>query len=209
MSTVSNRTFSDAASSVRERPSLSREAIILQHGDLVRTIAKKLSSRIPPCVTVDDLISAGTIGLIHAADKFDPSRKIAFPTYARHRILGAMLDFLREEDPLSRAERHRYQKADALTMSAVTVSLDELPERTLRDTKGSSRRTAFTQILHRELRDARQHLPPRENRVLWMLFDAGWSNRQAAQALGVHESRISQIKSKALSRLRLQFRAAG
>jgi RNA polymerase sigma factor for flagellar operon FliA len=56
---------------------------------------------VPSCVTLDDLIGAGTIGLIQAVDRFQPSRGLQFATYAKHRIRGAMLDFLREEDPLS------------------------------------------------------------------------------------------------------------
>jgi len=61
--------------------------------------------RLPPCVTFDDLASAGMIGLIQAVDRFDQSRGLRFKTYAQHRIWGAMQDFLRDEDPLSRTER--------------------------------------------------------------------------------------------------------
>ena len=52
-----------------------------------------------PCVTLDDLIGAGTIGLIQAVDRFPAIPRTVPVTYAKHRIRGAMLDFLREEDP--------------------------------------------------------------------------------------------------------------
>jgi RNA polymerase sigma factor (sigma-70 family) len=68
-----------------------REAAILQDLDLVNRIARRFQRRIPPCVTFDDLASAGMIGLIHAVDRFDQARGLKFRTYAQHRIWGAML----------------------------------------------------------------------------------------------------------------------
>src|SRR5580704_14694788 len=53
-------------------------------------------------LTFDDLTSAGTIGLIEAVERFDPSRGLKLRSYAQHRIWAAMLDFLRNEHPLSR-----------------------------------------------------------------------------------------------------------
>jgi RNA polymerase sigma factor FliA len=74
-----------------------REATIVQYIGHVHILAKRLQLCLPPCVTYDDLVGAGTIGLIQAVDRFQPSRGLKFGTYARHRIRGAMLDFLREE----------------------------------------------------------------------------------------------------------------
>jgi RNA polymerase sigma factor for flagellar operon FliA len=62
-------------------------------------------------VEVDDLINAGTIGLIDAVDKFDATRKIRFKTYAEFRIKGAILDELRALDWMPRSTR---QKASRL-----------------------------------------------------------------------------------------------
>ena len=115
-----------------------REATIVQFIGHVHVLAKRLQLRVPPCVTYDDLVGAGTIGLIQAVDRFQPSRGLKFGTYARHRIRGAMLDFLREEDPLSRTERRRIRAAEATnaatgekTVSA-TISLEWLPAQELR-----------------------------------------------------------------------------
>ena len=74
---------------------------------VVNNIARRFQRRLPPCVTFDDLASAGMIGLIQAVDRFDQTRGLQFKTYAQHRIWGAMQDFLRDEDPLSRTERRR------------------------------------------------------------------------------------------------------
>jgi RNA polymerase sigma factor (sigma-70 family) len=95
-----------------------REATIVQYIGHVHVLAKRLQLCVPSCVTYDDLVGAGTIGLIQAVDRFQPSRGLKFGTYARHRIRGAMLDFLREEDPLSRTERRRIRAAEATNAAA-------------------------------------------------------------------------------------------
>jgi RNA polymerase sigma factor for flagellar operon FliA len=54
---------------------------------------------------MDDLVSAGVIGLMEAADRFDPMRVDRFEAFAEFRIRGAMLDDLRARDTLSRDMR--------------------------------------------------------------------------------------------------------
>ena len=185
--------------------SAARDAAILQDLDLVNRIARRFQRRVPPCVTLDDLASAGMIGLIQAVDRFDRSRDLKFKTYAQHRIRGAMLDFLREEDPLSRTERRRVRES-AVGLSAtghgiqpVTVSLDQISLRRL----AAPAQPAFT--LRSEVREARSCLSPRENHVIALLYDLGWQSREVAANLKVNESRVSQIKLRAISKLRLHF----
>jgi RNA polymerase sigma factor (sigma-70 family) len=184
--------------------SAARDAAILQDLDLVNRIARRFQRRVPPCVTFDDLASAGMIGLIHAVDNFDQSRGLKFRTYAQHRIWGAMQDFLRDEDPLSRTERRRV-RASALTMSATgyathaTVSLDQIPVRLL----ASPAQPGLA--IRSEVRQARRCLSTRENRVIELLYDFDWLAREVAAELGVNESRVSQIKLRAISKLRLQL----
>lgn len=81
-----------------------REAQIVTHLPQVRAIARRVRMSVPRSITLDDLIAAGTLGLIQAVDRFNPGCRIRFSSYAQHRIHGAMLDFLQAEDPLSRAE---------------------------------------------------------------------------------------------------------
>ena len=61
----------------------------------------------PSHVDVNDLISSGVIGLIDAADKFNPKRDIQFKTYAEFRIKGAILDDLRSLDWIPRSVRKK------------------------------------------------------------------------------------------------------
>src|SRR5580704_17106921 len=182
-----------------------RETAIVQNVDLVNNVARRFQRRVPPCVTFDDLVGAGMIGLIQAADRFDRTRDLKFKTYAQHRIRGAMLDFLRDEDPLSLTERRRVRESAAglsatgCGIQPVTVSLDQISLRRL----AAPAQPAFT--LRSEVREARRCLSPRENRVIELLYDFGWQSREVAVELHVNESRVSQIKTRAISKLRLQL----
>lgn len=90
-----------------------REDLILAHLPQVGLLARRLHRRCPR-LELDDLISAGTIGLIQAVDRFDPSRNLKLKTHADHRIRGAMLDYLRQLDPLPRNARRFQKQRDAV-----------------------------------------------------------------------------------------------
>ncbi len=84
-----------------------RDEVIEELAPLIKFIAHRLSLRLPSHVEVDDLISAGVIGLMDAIEKFDPTRGILFKTYAEFRIKGAMLDDLRAQDWVPRSVRQK------------------------------------------------------------------------------------------------------
>ncbi|MGH8113148.1 MAG: RNA polymerase sigma factor FliA [Rhodanobacteraceae bacterium] len=91
------------------------ETLVVLHRDLIRRIACHLLARLPPNVELDDLIQAGTVGLIEAARAFRPDKGASFTTYAGIRIRGAMLDELRRIDPIPRSYRDRaHQITDAI-----------------------------------------------------------------------------------------------
>jgi len=75
--------------------SAERERLIMEHLPQVRLIARRIHERLPESVNLDDLISAGTIGLISAIDRFDPSLNVKLKTYAEYKIRGSILDSLR------------------------------------------------------------------------------------------------------------------
>lgn len=87
-----------------------REETILAHLPQVELLARRLHRRCPQ-VELEDLISEGTIGLIKAVDRFDPSRDLKVKAYAEHRIRGALLDYLRRIDPLPRNDLEAYALA--------------------------------------------------------------------------------------------------
>jgi RNA polymerase sigma factor for flagellar operon FliA len=71
----------------------------------VRLIAVKMCRNLPSSVDLDDLIGMGYLGLMDAADHFDPSKGIKFETFAEFRIRGSILDELRKLDFVSRTTR--------------------------------------------------------------------------------------------------------
>ncbi len=87
---------------------LTREALLLYYMDtFVSRLAAKISSSVLNRVEQDDLKQSAFFALNSYIDKFDPSRNFKFESFARLRIEGAMLDFLRREDPASRLARSR------------------------------------------------------------------------------------------------------
>jgi len=77
---------------------------------IVRRIATELVLRNPAALDVEDLTSAGVMGLLSAMTRYDPSRDIKFRTFAEYRIRGAMLDEIRAMDWVPRSVRARIEK---------------------------------------------------------------------------------------------------
>ena len=95
-----------------------RERLIMQHLRQVSLIARRIHDRLPGNVSLDDLISAGILGLIAAIDRFDASRHVTLRTYAEHKIKGAILDSLRQLDWAPRQHRRHAKQIDAAISSA-------------------------------------------------------------------------------------------
>src|SRR5919108_1483276 len=77
-----------------------RDELIVSHLGLVRHTLSRLTAHLPPGVDIENLESAGTLGLVEAASKFDPERGVKFETFAAFRIRGAVFDELRRNCPL-------------------------------------------------------------------------------------------------------------
>ncbi len=89
------------------RRAADRQALLVSHVGLVHHVARQLSRRLSTEAQLDELVSAGSLGLIQAVDSFDTNRGLAFSTYAVPRIRGAILDELRRLDHVSRGVRRR------------------------------------------------------------------------------------------------------
>lgn len=83
----------------------SRDRLILHYVPLVRLVARRTAAGLVSGVDVEDLVSDGTFGLVEAIDRFEPSRGLAFSSFAVGRIRGAMLDGLRALDWVPRSVR--------------------------------------------------------------------------------------------------------
>lgn len=123
-----------------------REKLLLQYLPLVRRVAGRMLGSLPRCVRMDDLVSAGVVGLLSSLDNFDPSLGIKFETFAMNRIRGAMVDSLRELDWVPRSVR---QKARSLerTIEKLTQENGRMPE----DTEVAERLGVSLQAYHQML----------------------------------------------------------
>lgn len=95
-----------------------RQQLIVSHLNLVRFIAAKFKNRGEP---LDDLVQVGTIGLIKAIDRFDPSRGLEFTTFATPTIMGEIKRHFRDKGWSVRVPR-RLQELSA----KVNAATDEL-----------------------------------------------------------------------------------
>jgi RNA polymerase sigma factor FliA len=115
--------------SIRKRRKVSQDArdqIVLDHLPLVKAIAIRVHESLPVHVDLDDLIHAGVLGLFDAVDKFDSAKNVAFQSYAKHRIKGAILDSLRQLDWASRDLRKRQKQVEAVTHE-LSLKLNRAP----------------------------------------------------------------------------------
>jgi RNA polymerase sigma factor for flagellar operon FliA len=96
----------------RTRDPALRERLILQYAPLVKYVVGRLAINLPAVLDAEDVLSYGTLGLIEAIERFDPSRGIKFETYAISRIRGAIIDGLRALDQIPRSTRQRAREIE-------------------------------------------------------------------------------------------------
>lgn len=89
-----------------------KDKLVIEYSPLIKFIAQKIAIRLPANIELDDLTSAGVIGLMDAIDKWDPSRDNKFKTYAEFRVRGAILDELRAQDWVPRSVRDKAKVLD-------------------------------------------------------------------------------------------------
>lgn len=225
-----------------------RNAMVEEYLPLVKYIASRIAGRLPSHIEMDDLVNSGIIGLIDAIDKFDPSRKIKFKTYAEFRVKGSILDELRALDWVPRSTRQkasRIEKAfselegklgrvasdhemmehlgvseeeyhqmlvDARGISL--ISLDEIRtdsddnyERNLLEfladpnTVDPAEAMNLDQI-YRIVAESIDALPEKERLVISLYYYDELTMKEIGEVLEITESRVSQIHTKAILRLR-------
>src|SRR6202451_3179120 len=103
-----------------------QERVLLEHLPIVRFLARRIHERLPQHVDLEDLVSAGVVGLMDAFTKFDPAKKVQFRSYAQFRIRGAILDSLRTLD-WSPRELRRKGRAIEEAIRVLTARLGRPP----------------------------------------------------------------------------------
>jgi len=225
-----------------------RDLLLTDNLSLVHHVARQLERKLSNELDHDELVSAGTLGLMAAMSSFDPDRGLAFSTFAVPRIRGAILDELRRQDHVPRSVRRKTRDITA-ARNALAAKLCRAPEdvevaealgvdvQTLwkwesdvegairvpidrpANDRGGESHTSPLDLLHTDptegvdeklgreqevtmLRDAILKLKEQERTVLALYYFEELKLHEIAEILGLTESRVSQIRSKALARLR-------
>ena len=167
---------------------------------LVRQIAASVARRLPTHIERDELVSLGALGWVEARTRFDAARGVPFAGFAAQRIRGAILDGLRASDTLSRGERKR-AKADHEPTAPRIFSDDALVAAAVTPEAGADGEMMQEELLE-ELRAALATLPERDRYIVQRHFIDEVSLKNIGAELGVTESRICQLVSRAVARLR-------
>lgn len=104
-----------------------KSKIIRDHLYLVDILVGRMVTQVPSFMNKDDMKSAGMLGLLDAANKFDPAKNILFKTFAEYRIRGAILDEMRKLDWFSRSLREK-QNRIGKTITDLELKLGRDPE---------------------------------------------------------------------------------
>ncbi len=223
-----------------------RDKAVMEHSDLVKYIAFRLISRLPDHIAVEDLISAGVLGLIDAIEKYDSSQGIPFEYYAKIRIKGAMLDEIRSMDWVPRSLRQKSSMVEKTCMTLeqrlgrdpteeeialeLNVNMDEfhklldevkglsfLPENihdVIRENRESHLLSsgseelfdaAYREEIRNHLAEAITSLAEKEQLVLSLYYYEELTMKEIGATLGYTESRISQIHTKAMLKLKTKL----
>jgi RNA polymerase sigma factor for flagellar operon FliA len=186
-----------------------RNKIACFYQPLVKDVVGKLMRNIgiPLHVPASELESDGNIGLLDAIRKFEPARRVKFETYASRRIRGAILDSIRDRDWVPRLVRQRKEEAVRMdSLSKVVFDDGEGKSRSLGDLVCDAEAAMAGSIADVDRRDwfacFCRGLDPAETLIVRLYFEAGLTMREVGMALGLCESRISQMLSSITERLR-------
>lgn len=232
---------------VGERSQQLRESMITSHLPLVRYLVNRFAAQLPSHIDPQDLASAAVIGLINAADRYDPDRGVQFKTFAEQHVRGAILDELRACDPLSRTMRdkckmvqremrrqeqqlgripteHEMAEALQISMDDYYCLLDEIHEFSFisiddswdddeghplsladilsdDENKGPQSQAMAGQVAQ-ALGVAIESLPEKERLAVTLYYYEELNLKEIGAVLGLTESRICQILSQAMIRLK-------
>lgn len=185
-----------------------RDDLVAKYGHLPRLTARRVRVPASSGLELEDLVSAGWIGLIKAAETFDPERKVLFPTYAIALIRGAILESLRQWDPIPRTQREKARRENRDLPVSFSLERSRFGQNQtlrladfLKDPSLGPAEEAEQQDVIRHLRRAVDRLPERERIVISLYYHSEMTLKMIAAVLEISESRAYQLRNQALIRL--------
>ena len=195
-----------------------RDSIACEYLGFVRAVAHTVEQHYTNVFEPDELVSIGYCGLLQAIPRYDPKRSATFESFAGRRVLGAIIDAARANDPMSRPWRSQSKKVNQALAEEPTSDVESISRRT-GIKEGHVRRVLNLPDLQRAVHttewmvpDARS--PPasqrdadfrlfvsdlgqqlnRDHRVVFIrVLVLGETQKSVGLDVGLSESRISQI----------------
>ncbi|MDD2401298.1 MAG: FliA/WhiG family RNA polymerase sigma factor [Clostridia bacterium] len=230
---------------ILNKTSSSKEAIIKYYIFIVKKIANKMAFALPRNIAIDDLYSYGVFGLLDAIERYNPEIGVSFEIFARKRIKGSIIDWLRKEDwiPISLRRKAKlveqaYKKlelelersaTDEEVATELNIHIDEFSkwlvdiqfitllslDETFHDQDETLLKDNIPNInspnplsiveeneIKQILTKTVQELSKNEKLVIYLFYYQELSNKEIAHVMELSESRISQLHTKAVFRMR-------
>ncbi|MFZ8801409.1 MAG: FliA/WhiG family RNA polymerase sigma factor [Candidatus Calescibacterium sp.] len=222
-----------------------------EHLHIVESVVRKIAPHLPQGFAREEIVSEGIMGLIEAAQKFDSKKGVKFEKWAEIRVRGAIIDYLRKTDILSRpsrliikqiartikelqnrlgrepqdeeiakelgmtldeyrAELEKISNLSILSLDEVIIDPDSkegkklyevISDDNIKDPMDFAEVSNLREIIEKAL----EKLDDKEKEVIKMYYLEGFHMKEISKKLKVSESRVSQIHSKAILKLRVEL----
>jgi RNA polymerase sigma factor for flagellar operon FliA len=208
-----------------------RNSLVIDYMPAVKAMAARLKERLPRNIDFNDLVSIGLEELVKLSKRYDPKQNDNFWGYAQKRVYGAMLDFLRSLDTISRADRKLVKEIDKITEEYMAKFgtnpsdeylaevLDEdiekikkaktageiynvMPiEEQLNYFENVSKKVEIEELID-IIKKVLKEMNEKEQLVIQLYYFEELTLKEISEILEVSESRISQIHSNAIRKIR-------
>jgi RNA polymerase sigma factor for flagellar operon FliA len=208
-----------------------RDSLAIDYMPAVKAMAARLKERLPSSVDFNDLVSIGFEELVKLAKRYNSSINDNFWGYAQKRIYGAMLDFLRSLDTVSRGDRklikeidriverfvhhHGYEPSDDEIATILNVDVEKVKkarnaddiysvmpiEDQLNYYEDVSKKVEEEELIE-VIKEILKKLNEKEQLIIQLYYFEELSLREISEILGVTESRVSQIHKKVIKKIR-------
>lgn len=195
-----------------------RDQLVLDHIDLVESIARRVHARVPPSFDFDDLFSEGLLALCRAVAKYDPAANngTPFSAFARKSIRGAIIDSCRRKNwrehtrqsiddrgPDCRSERRlrlHLSPAGPEYLTEVEAALGKMAAAPQFDAD-IDRSRAWLKVI-REV----EYLSPAERQLIIVWYGPDEPNlRNVARRLGIRQTAARELHDAAIAKLQAQL----
>ena len=209
-----------------------QDELAVQYLPAVKAMVFRLKERLPQSVEFDDLVSIGAEELIKLARRYDKNQNDSFWGYAKTRVYGAMLDYLRSLDIVSRANRKLIKQIDEIVnqfldengvepdnefiAQTLGEDIEKIKEARkaaaiynvlpLHDQLESGEQDTFAKVMQEELiekiMEVLATMPKRDQLIMQLYYFEELTYKEISEILDITPSRISQVHKRVVSKIK-------